>query len=68
MSSVIRKLKDVVSGETSTVDRADADMQDVLNELTALNGFFGMAAVVKKARDAQEFAGRQLKKSFNSLG
>ena len=38
MSSVIRKLKDIDSGETSTVDRADADMQDVLNELTALNG------------------------------
>jgi acetyl esterase len=38
MSNVFRKFVDTVSGEIHKVDRADADMQDVLNELAALNG------------------------------
>jgi acetyl esterase/lipase len=38
MSNVFRKLVDAVSSETSTVDHADSDMQDVLNQLASMNG------------------------------
>jgi hypothetical protein len=38
MSNVIRKLVDVVTGDSSTAGHPDSGMQEVLSELAALKG------------------------------